>query len=80
MLERILRERDVVAAIGLSRATLWGRVKSGAFVKPVKISARAVGWPESEIAALNRARIAGKTEKEICALVQQLEASRVAAA
>ncbi len=35
-----------------------------------------MGWPESEIIALNTARIAGKNDAEIRALVQTLEADR----
>jgi prophage regulatory protein len=46
------------------------------FTSPVQIGARAVGWPDSELEALNAARIAGKTDDEIRALVVKLEAAR----
>jgi prophage regulatory protein len=39
-----------------------------------------VGWPSSEVEALNAARIAGKTDQEIRVLVVKLEAARKAAA
>jgi prophage regulatory protein len=38
-----------------------------------------VGWPASEVAALNAARIAGKTDDDIRVLVQTLQAGRKAA-
>jgi prophage regulatory protein len=39
-----------------------------------------VGWPSSEVAAINAARIAGKTDDEIRALVVKLEEARKAEA
>jgi prophage regulatory protein len=45
----------------------------------VSLGARAVGFPAGEVAALNAARIAGKTDTEIRALVAELTASRKAA-
>jgi prophage regulatory protein len=35
-----------------------------------------VGWPASEVSAINTARIAGKTDDEIRVLVVKLEAAR----
>jgi prophage regulatory protein len=46
----------------------------------VSLGARAVGWPSGEVAAINAARIAGKPDEEIRALVVKLEAARKAAA
>lgn len=45
-------------------------------MKPVLIGSRAIGTPESEVEALNAARIAGKPDDEIRALVVKLEAAR----
>jgi prophage regulatory protein len=39
-----------------------------------------VGWPASEVHALNAARISGKSEDEIRDLVTKLEAARKTAA
>jgi hypothetical protein len=50
--------------------------QQGLFTHPVQIGLRAVGWPSSEVAALNAARIAGKSDEEIRALVVRLEAAR----
>jgi prophage regulatory protein len=51
-------------------------IQQGLFTPPVPIGARAVGWPAAELAMLNAARIAGKTDDEIRALVAKLEAAR----
>jgi prophage regulatory protein len=47
------------------------------FPKPVAIGQRAVGWPSDEVQSINAARIAGKTEPEIKALVTLLHAKRL---
>jgi len=76
----ILRIPAVLKRRGRTRSGHYADIKSGLFVKPVKISARAVGTPDDEVDALNAARIAGKTDEEIRALVAKLEAARKAAA
>ena len=76
----ILRLKQVLSRIGLSRSTLYLRIAHGVFTHPVSLGGRAVGWPAHEVAALNAARIAGKPDAEIRALVAQLEAARKAVA
>lgn len=76
----ILRRRQVEVETGYSRSTIYLRISQGLFIKPVRLGARAVGFPAGEVAALNAARIAGKTEADIRALVVRLEASRHSAA
>jgi prophage regulatory protein len=76
----ILRLPDVKTSTGLSRSTLYWRIAQGMFTKPVSLDGRAVGWPASEVMALNAARIAGKPDAEIRELVVQLEAARKAVA
>jgi prophage regulatory protein len=44
--------------------------------KPVSLGGRAVGWPACEVAALNAARIAGKSNADVRNLVAKLEAGR----
>ena len=72
----ILRRKQVEAESGLSRSTLYLRIGEGLFTKPVSLGPRSVGWPLSEIAALNVARIQGKSESEIRELVARLHANR----
>lgn len=47
--QTILRRKQVEARTGLSRSTIYERIKTGAFPTPVSLGARAVGWLESEI-------------------------------
>lgn len=76
MLQTILRLPTVKAESGYSRSTIYLRISQGLFTKPIRLGARAVGWPASEIAALNSARISGKSEDEIRLLVKSLESLR----
>jgi prophage regulatory protein len=80
MTHSILRLPAVKASTGLSRSTLYLRIAQGVFPRPVSLGARAVGWPDNEVAALNAARIAGKSDAEIRELVVKLEAARKTAA
>ena len=80
MTRTIFRLPAVKAESGYSRSTIYLRISQGLWTKPVSLGARAVGWPEDEVAALNAARIAGKTDEEIRALVVKLEVARKAAA
>lgn len=75
-INKILRKPSVKAESGLSNSTLYLRISQGLWVKPISLGGRTVGWPASEVAALNAARIAGKTDDEIRVLVKKLEAQR----
>lgn len=75
----ILRRKTVECLTGYSRSTIYLRIAQGLFPKPVSLGARAVGWPAADVAALNAARIAGKTDEQIRALVLKVEAARLAA-
>ena len=48
--------------------------------RQISLGPRAIGWPATEIEALNAARISGKTDDEIRLLVLKLESARKAAA
>lgn len=62
--------------MGKSRSSIYADMKDGLLTPGVKLGARAVGWPEREVAAINAARIAGKSSKEIRALVKRLVSAR----
>lgn len=53
----ILRRKQVEARTGLSRSTIYDRVKAGTFPAPISLGAKAVGWVESEIDAWLTAQI-----------------------
>lgn len=46
---RILRLPDVLELTGLGRSLVYALMREGDFPKSIKLSARAVGWPEVEI-------------------------------
>lgn len=76
MTNTILRLPAVKAETGNSRSTHYLRIAQGLFTKPVSLGPRTVGWPANEVSEINTARIAGKTDEEIRALVVKLEAAR----
>lgn len=76
----IWRLPTVLAESGKSRSAVYSDVQSGLLSRPVKLGPRAAGWPAEEVRAVLAARIAGKTESEIRALVDRLHAARLAAA
>ena len=51
MIRKIYRLPDVMNMTGLSRSSIYLRVSTDEFPKPVKIGRRAVGWPEDSIIA-----------------------------
>ena len=75
----ILRRKQVESECGYSRSTIYLRITQGLWTRPVNLGPRAVGWPAGEVAAINAARIAGKTDDEIRVLVTHLHAARGAA-
>lgn len=76
MANTILRLPAVKAETGASRSTIYLRIKQGLWTRPVQLGPRSVGWPASEITAINTARIAGRCDDEIRDLVAELEAAR----
>jgi prophage regulatory protein len=48
---RVLRRHDVEQMTGLSRSTIYAKMADGSFPKPIKLSKRAVGWPDHAIVA-----------------------------
>jgi prophage regulatory protein len=72
----IFRRPQVLGRSGDSRSTLYHHMSQGLWTPPVKIGARAVGWPEHEVEALVAARIAGQNDAQIRELVKTLIASR----
>jgi prophage regulatory protein len=46
---RFLRVRTVVEMVGLSKSTLYARIRDGSFPKPIQIGVQTVVFLESEI-------------------------------
>lgn len=79
-MQSLMRLPAVAAVVGVSPLTVKRNWKKGLFPKPVKIGARAIAFPEHEVAAVNAARIAGKSDDEVRQLVEQLHEQRSNAA
>jgi prophage regulatory protein len=50
-IDRILRPRAAARRAGIGRTTLYREIQRGTFPRPIRLSARLTGWPESTIAA-----------------------------
>lgn len=72
----MLRCPVVSQSTGMARSTIYRRIQSGLFPKPVSLGGERVAWPASEVQAINSARISGKSDDEIKKIVTELEASR----
>ncbi len=44
--DAMLRFADVTGRTGLSRTTIWRRVREGTFPAPIQLGANSIGWPE----------------------------------
>ena len=63
MPETLLRLNQVMARTGLSRSSIYQRIKSQQFPAQSPIGARAVAWSESSIEAWIQSRLAINREK-----------------
>ena len=76
MQERIIRLPEAKSLCGLSRSTIYLRIREGLFPNPIPLGPRMVGWQESEVVALNAARVRGVSDDDVRSLVLKLEAAR----
>jgi prophage regulatory protein len=60
-----------------SNTSIYNAIRAGLFTRPVAIGQRAKAWPDYEVKAIVRARIAGQSDEEIRELVNRLHAKRV---
>ncbi len=52
----VLRLRTVMNRTGLSRSTIYLRIREGSFPRQIVLGPRSVGWLESDVTAWIRAR------------------------
>ena len=76
MQESFIRLKKVESKTGLKKSTVYDLMSRGEFPKSIKIGERAVAWIESEVDAINAARMAEKSADEIRELVKNLMAKR----
>lgn len=62
MTTRLLPIEQVLDRTGLSRRTLYTAISEGQFPRPVQVTKRRVGWPESEVEAFLTAKIAARDQ------------------
>lgn len=77
---RLLRQKQRRDFTGVPTSTWYELEKRGLAPPPVRLSVGRVAWVYGELAALNAARIASKTDDEIRVLVAELVAARRGAA
>ena len=73
---QIVRLPQVLQRRGRGRSAHYEDISKGLFTRPVRIGARAVGWPDYEIEALIAAQVASTPPPGLRRLVQQLEERR----
>ncbi|HHF3246124.1 MULTISPECIES: AlpA family transcriptional regulator [Vibrio] len=61
---RFLRLKDVIAATGLSRSTIYKFMDEEVFPKTIPLGGRAVAWLESEIEEWMEQRLAMRESQE----------------
>jgi prophage regulatory protein len=74
--QRLLKLPEVKSRTSKGRTKIYEEVKEGLFPRQIALTARSVAWPDYEIEAINRARIAGKADGEIKELVKRLHGLR----
>ncbi|NCC62187.1 MAG: AlpA family transcriptional regulator [Verrucomicrobiae bacterium] len=60
-----MRLPEVIARVGLKRASIYHHISQGTFPKPVPLGPRAVGWFEHEIDAWLRQRLEARDGREM---------------
>ena len=76
--KKLLRLFDLKQAFGIGKTTAYAWLRDGLLTPPVRLGRRMVAWPDNEVNALVAARILGKSDDVIKALVIQLMADRQA--
>jgi len=57
MVTEIQRLPEVSNRTGISRSLIYPKIKDGSFPKPIHLSKRAIGWPDSVISEWIEQRI-----------------------
>ena len=67
-----IRANKAQLVLGLPKSTFYSHISEGLLPPPIRLGKRSVGWLESEINAIIRARIQNRSDDEIKVLVQCL--------
>jgi prophage regulatory protein len=72
----IRRGKEARAQFGIAQSTFYDWQDRGLMPPGIALGIRSVGWPAHELDAIAAARISGKSEDEIRAIVRDLIAAR----
>ncbi len=72
----LTRAKDACNQFTIGKTTLYAWQASGLITPGISLGLRSVAWPQHELDQIAAARIAGKSEEEIRALVCNLVAAR----
>ncbi len=73
---KLLKLPEVLKLTAKSRSSHYADIKAERMTPPVLLGVHSVAWPDYEINAINAARVAGKSDDEIRALVSDLKMQR----
>lgn len=65
MPERIFRLKELVILLGLSKSTIYERIRNGVLPKPISLGGSAKGWIGSEIEHILKCMVAGYSQKQL---------------
>lgn len=74
--QRLLRVDAIKTRMGIGRSKIYSSVKDGTLPEPIHIGSRVSVWPSGEIDAIIAARVAGRSDADIRALVAALHRRR----
>jgi prophage regulatory protein len=60
---RLIRLDEVKQRTGLTRSTLYAKIRSGLFPKPISLTSRCVAWLDSEVDAWIAERVNARLSK-----------------
>lgn len=75
-----LRLPDLIQRRKRGRSSIYRDIDNGLFTPPVRLAANSAAWPEHEVDAIDRARLAGASDDDVRALVTLMVCARRAAA
>lgn len=73
---RLVREPERREITGVPASTWANLIQDGLAPPPIRISKRAVGWPETELRTLNAARVACHSDEAIRGHVRKMLEAR----
>lgn len=73
---KLIKLPQVLGLTAKSRSTHYHEIKIGLMPPPIKFGVQSVAWVESEILAVNAARISGQSDEQIKQLIKKLVSER----